>query len=334
MARCAHILNNGHRCKRKAEKGSDYCWQHQQHVVTATNPSISHKLYFSLLPFDLLTPLLLHFNSEELLTILSELESIPDFSHLLSSTHFWKQIWKRDISSYRALPSNPYKIYKEIFSKLSKFRYNSDKIMYLTENGYDILLLPMISTVHDYNDVMESAAKTGQIELVNLMLKKGARSYHWAMVYAARHGHISIVKLMLEKGADSYNQVMVEAAAAGHIDIVELMLQNGATDYNGAMINAAYGGHTNIVKLMLEKGADDYNGSMVNASDGGHIEIVKLMLQEGATNYNPAMINAAHGGHIEIVKLMLEKGANDYWRALSLAKTKEIKNLIKSYQNI
>jgi len=280
MAQCAYILDNGKSCKRIAQPGSKYCWQHQsiETSLKKQSPSKSNnKLYFSLLPLDLYSPLFLYFSSSELLQLLSHLQSLPDFTRLFSYTPFWKALWRRDISTFLPLPKDAYEKYKEILDRLSKLSGIYEKIEYLAINGYDLLLKPLLSTLSDYNLVMTYAAYGGHIELVNLMLEKGANAY------------------------------------------------------NNAMIEAAYRGHMNIVRLMLELGANDYNEAMSFAAKGGHIEIVRLMLEKGANNYNRAMASAAYKGHIEIVRLMLGLGANDYNEVLVIAKTKEIKDLIKSY---
>lgn len=64
-----------------------------------------------------------------------------------------------------------------------------------------------------------------------------------------------------------------------------------------------------------------------------HIDAVALMLENGARNYDDALYSAAISGYVDIVKLMLETGANNYDEAILHAKTKEIKTMIKYYQN-
>jgi len=261
MSQCEYILDNGERCKRQAQSGSKFCWQHQpskallKRRLPATLKQNSEKLYFSLLPGELFDLLFLYFDSHELLDILPEIEKIATFSKLFISEAFWKEIWKRDISSLRSFLSplsgteNPYEKYKEIFSQLSKLRGN-DKMRYLAKNGYDRLLTPLLTDLYDYNDAMIDAASGGQMEIVNLMLSLGADDYNLAMINAAMGGHINIVRLMLEKGATNYDSTMALAARAGHIEIVKLMLEKGATDYNWALAYARDKKYKEIVELL------------------------------------------------------------------------------------
>lgn len=205
-----------------------------------------------------LSPLLLLFDSTKLLIMLQQLEKISDFARLLNSNVFWRKIWRRDISSFLKVPDNPYEKYKQIFHDLSKLNLHSMKIEYLAENGYDILLY-LITNSTDYTKAIQYAAYGGHIEIVEKLLGKIQNvNYNAILLYAADGGHIKIVDLMLEKGANDLNGAMSIAAHNGHIDIVNLMLSKGATDYNCAMAAAASGGKINILKLMMAKGANVY----------------------------------------------------------------------------
>jgi Ankyrin repeats (3 copies) len=128
--------------------------------------------------------------------------------------------------------------------------------------------------------------------------------FNWAMDEAAEGGHMEIVKLMIEKGARYFNDAMVKASKGGQLEIVKLMIEKGATDFNSAMVYAARGGHMEIVKFMIEKGATNFNWAMAFAAKGGQMEIVKFMIEKGATDFNWATAAAAEGGHMEIVEYL------------------------------
>jgi ankyrin repeat protein len=112
------------------------------------------------------------------------------------------------------------------------------------------------------------------------------------MWYAALSGYMDIVQLMISKGATVFNTAMISAASSGHMNIVQLMISKGATNFNSAMASAAEGGHMDIIQLMISKGATDFNWAMYYAAEGGHIDIVKLMISKGATDFNIANISS------------------------------------------
>ena len=70
---------------------------------------------------------------------------------------------------------------------------------------------------------------------------------NWGMAEAAFLGYLDIVRLMLFRGANNYNTGLTSAASGGHIEIVLLMLQQGANNFNEAMARAAHRGHEDIV---------------------------------------------------------------------------------------
>ena len=120
------------------------------------------------------------------------------------------------------------------------------------DEKYIKMLKLMVDDPTNYNKIMSLAASTGHIEIVRLMIEKGAKSYDKTMCNAARGGHIEIVRLMLEKGATYYDSAMSYAASSGHIEIVNLMLEKGAKDYDQAISIASIKNHIEMVKFLQE----------------------------------------------------------------------------------
>ena len=130
---------------------------------------------------------------------------------------------------------------------------------------------------------------------------------YWGMAEAAFFGYLDIVRLMLFRGANNYNTGLMTSASGGHLYIVLLMLQQGANNFSHSMVAAAYNGHEDIVRFMLFKGATDYNTGLTSAASGGYESIVRLMLELGANNFNTAIDRAALRGHQNIVELIWER---------------------------
>jgi Ankyrin repeats (3 copies) len=72
---------------------------------------------------------------------------------------------------------------------------------------------------------------------------------------ACQKCHIEIVKLLIEKGADDLNEGLYYACSKGHIEIVNFLIEKGADDLNEGLYNACWGGHIETVKFLIEKGA-------------------------------------------------------------------------------
>jgi Ankyrin repeats (3 copies) len=227
-------------------------------------------------------------------------------SKICSDDNFWK---RRMNEKYPFLIDFKKGTWKQFYLKMSYYIAKLEEgfgIPYIPSKGYnpEIFYKEYRNRKYIFNDAMIYAAKGGHMEIVKLMIEKGATNFDWAIKYAAKGGHMEIVKLMIEKSATYFNAGMAYAAEGGQMEIIKLMIEKGATNFNWAMRSAARGGHMEIVKLMIEKGAADFNTAMINASYEGHMEIVKLMIEKGATDFNTAMINASEGGHMEIVEYL------------------------------
>lgn len=129
-------------------------------------------------------------------------------------------------------------------------------------------------TLADISAPLYQASLSGLIEIVELLLAKGADvngqggSYGTALEAASGKGHDQIVELLLVKGADVNTQggyyftALAAASKEGYKQVVELLLAKGAdvnvqggSKYGTALAAALGGGYDQIVELLLAKGA-------------------------------------------------------------------------------
>ena len=86
-------------------------------------------------------------------------------------------------------------------------------------------------------------------------------------------GHIELVNLMISRGADDWNNGLSGACRGGHIELVNLMISRGADDWNYGLSGACYGGHIELVNLMISRGAN--NCCRCNKSMIEHLQLEK-----------------------------------------------------------
>ncbi len=67
--------------------------------------------------------------------------------------------------------------------------------------------------------------------------------WNWGLRGACEGGHMDMVELMIERGATNWNYGLYGACRGGHMDIVELMIERGAANWNCGLYYACYGGH-------------------------------------------------------------------------------------------
>ncbi len=154
-----------------------------------------------------------------------------------------------------------------------------------------------------------------------------------ALLLATAQGHIELVELLLDKGADvnakdkdGLTSLMV-SISNGSIEIVQLLLARGADvnliDDEGttALIRAAQKGNSKIVQLLLDNNANvnaQNNKGTTALIAAAHQKkgIVKLLLGYKADvnttdkSGNTALMRAINLGTIDTVRVLLEKGAS------------------------
>ena len=164
----------------------------------------------------------------------------------------------------------------------------------------DILKL-LVARGADVDTVLFIAAEVGDIELVKFALEHGAAP-HYGLCYEVHNKKLEVVKLLVEKGAENASDALTRAAEEGHTDIVRFLVDKGINPDAG-LIHACISGHIDIVQLLLESGgnADD---AIFTAASEGQTEIVKLLLSHGA-NPTDGLYGAACGGNAECLKLIL-----------------------------
>lgn len=111
------------------------------------------------------------------------------------------------------------------------------------------------------------AVRTGNIEIVELLLKNGAdpnlQAFEPAIVTASKNGNCQIVEMLIRYGADIESKIyydsnaLIVAAAEGHDRIVDKLLKAGAninakSREGTAIQEACYNKKYNTVKILLE----------------------------------------------------------------------------------
>jgi Ankyrin repeats (3 copies) len=236
-------------------------------------------------------------------TILNMLSTNKEFSDEI----FFERVLRRKYPFLMAFKKD--QTWKKLYIRMAYYIAKLEEkfgIPYIPTEGYD-----PEDFYKEYKDKknifdrgMAWAAGGGNMEIVKLMIEKGATDFNTAMENAAYGGQMEIVKFMISKGSTDFDWAMIFGAEGGKMEIVKFMIEKGATDFDSTMSSAANGGHMEIVKFMIEKGATDFDGAMKIAAGGGHMEIVKFMIEKGATNFNSGMFHGAEGGHMEIVNYL------------------------------
>jgi ankyrin repeat protein len=173
-------------------------------------------------------------------------------------------------------------------------------------------------------EVLFSATKMRQIELVRFILEKGVKPTLESFQYAAEHEFFELCSLFVEFGSREIlstpnleNQVII-VCRYNRLEGAKYLINLGVdptTEDNYAIRWASQKGYLEIVRLLLKHGADptdNKNEAIRMASREGHLEVVRLLIDKGAdpaADNNNAVRWASKRGYLEIVRLLLQKGA-------------------------
>lgn len=135
------------------------------------------------------------------------------------------------------------------------------------------------------------------IEIVELLIKKGATDFAGAFHDACKGGNLEIAKLLIKHRSSfrksTWNYGLKYACEYGNVDIVKLILKEDVDEIFRGFQLACYNGHLEVVKIMMEevirRYPDDINGIFESCYDIGldyackanKIEIAKFMIEQG-----------------------------------------------------
>jgi ankyrin repeat protein len=177
---------------------------------------------------------------------------------------------------------------------------DSEKVATLLKSGEhgnenDLLIAPR-DTDNMLNITMIWACKHGDVEVVNILLNKGAIfgiGIDYLMTplqYACKYGHSDVAKVLLENGADVKDSLYYHRI-------------NGAPDYSlTPMLLACKNGHADVVNVLLDNGADVNE----NLKQSFYYDPV-----HDFSRYNTPLYISWMCAHPDVVKVLFKRGVND-----------------------
>ena len=141
-----------------------------------------------------------------------------------------------------------------------------------------------------YQDLLcEAAARSGQLEELNMLRESGAPWNFRTCWAAAAGGHLEVLQCARANGCARDRFTCSEAAACGHLGILQWACANGCPWDDLTCSEAALGGH-------LEE-----RGAAVGARENGYLWSVWICQC------------AAKGGHLEVLKWLRGNGCLLTW---------------------
>ena len=183
-------------------------------------------------------------------------------------------------------------------------------------------------------DTFPWAVASGNEDLIHFLLQRGAdvnSSYalncstpHRAIDIVAQRGSLEMVQLLLNKGASLSGDTFPCAVASGNEDLIHFLLKRGA-DINSigslkitALAAAIRLENTRIISLLREGGADlddkeRFSSALTAASEVGNVAFIQDLVQlkiDHRDGLGHALVSAIRGGFDEVATMLIDAGAN------------------------
>lgn len=184
------------------------------------------------------------------------------------------------------------------------------------------------STTNGYSDILQIAARGGDVEVLKELVKLGVDHAAVAgdgtdlMLAAAGAGHIEMIKYALELGHSANrgrslaggHTPALEAASRGHFEAMSLLLAHGGR-LRRADTAAAEGAGDASASVLESNEAETVARAFSLAISNGNLHHVQ-MLADGGVDVNArdwsgdsVLADAARSGSVEIVNWLLARGA-------------------------
>jgi len=180
------------------------------------------------------------------------------------------------------------------------------------EKGYYLNIRKELKNIKNYdiNKAFVFACKSGNIDIIKLLILHGANNWNSGLVSACEHGHENLIDFLCQKGANIWDQATRVACRNGQKKIAKKILKYYPYCIDSAFHGACEGGHINLVNYLIYFGVPKwYIGRISNMDIGlyfacknGHKEIIKLLIKNGANNWKYGLQGAYEGGKTEIIE--------------------------------
>lgn len=204
---------------------------------------------------------------------------------------------------------------------------------------YDVMLIGNKYIVSDeyFSYGLFFACTKKYTKIINFILGKTTKSVvvNYGLRGGCDSGDMNIVNLMIEKGANNWDEGLRDSCKGGHIEIVKLMIEKGAIDFNGGLNSVCVcckPPNLEIAELMIQQGANDLETYLQYACDKGYMELAKILIKNGAVNFNEGLMRACSSNQPKMIKLMVKHGAVNFNEGLVYACVKNISDGVESVE--
>lgn len=111
--------------------------------------------------------------------------------------------------------------------------------------------------------VIDSVVKTGNTDMINLVLSHGFGNYNMVILAAIENNRLDVAKEYISSGAS--NEAMIAAVKYRHPELVKYLVSIGADDFNAGMLMAVETNQLDLVDYFISLGANAWRAGLIAA---------------------------------------------------------------------
>eukprot|EP00953_Heterococcus_sp_UTEX-ZZ885_P014617 8275-Heterococcus_DN1.PRE.4 len=159
------------------------------------------------------------------------------------------------------------------------------------------------------NDICDSAAKSGNIDMLRWLLQGGYGLCASTAYQAALAGHKHVLKFLNSEACTFDKWSFTAAAYRGDLDMLRWLQQQGCPrDALAVSITAVSSGNVPLMMWLKEQHVELYPMLMLHAAEHGHLNMCRYLVDQGGQLTKKACKHAARGGHTETLRWLLAQG--------------------------
>lgn len=187
----------------------------------------------------------------------------------------------------------------------------------------------------DFEDAFDSACSFGHVDIIHYLIKTRNVDKNRGLSAATENGRLEIVKLLVERGAICFSYAIHRACGKGYFEVFDFLKQidDRVIQWDQCVNYAVNEGKWEFILLYYPYFATNILvWNLRTICKSGNIFLVQLCIKKGGCDWNCGLREACRIGNLEIAKLMLENGADELQEAFLLSCTQNSLELVRLLQ--
>ena len=202
---------------------------------------------------------------------------------------------------------NTSKGFRRVIEKNSLLPGTNNKIRDEFRKG-NWYFISQISDQMSLDYALYGSSEGGYMEIVIMLVSRGATDFNNALFYACKGGHMNIVLFLLSYEDTDINYGLRGACKGGHLALALFLLERGDLELTKKLIKDRECDPRIYTSKFLKCRADELDKAFIEACEGGNIEICMELYNRNVCDiHDYGLQNACYFGHNDLVFIIMSR---------------------------